>query len=149
VLDSAQPPGDDVGATVADHRILVVEDNADVRQALEVVLRAAGYKVLGAETGAQALAQARTFGPRVALIDLGLPDMSGHEVARRLRADPSSSDVILVAVTGWAQDEDRERSEAAGFDRHLVKPVEPGALYQLLASLPPGGTSWAANREAD
>jgi CheY-like chemotaxis protein len=78
----------------------------------------------------------RTFRPRVVLLDLGMPHMDGLEVARRMREDPSMRDATLVALTGWGQREDRERAERAGFDRHLVKPVEPRLLEKLVASLP-------------
>jgi PAS domain S-box-containing protein len=118
------------------HRVLIVEDNDDARQALESMLRLRGHQVASAADGAQALAEAKRFRPSVALIDLGLPDLSGYEVARRLRLDPALAGVKLVAVTGWAQDEDRQQSLAAGFDRHLVKPVEPEAVFRLLASFP-------------
>jgi PAS domain S-box-containing protein len=118
------------------HRVLVVEDNDDVRRALETLLRLGGCEVAGAADGAQALAESRRFRPTVVLVDLGLPDVSGYEVARSLRGDADLAGVHLVALTGWAQEEDRRQSIAAGFDRHLVKPVEPDTVLELLASLP-------------
>jgi PAS domain S-box-containing protein len=131
-----------VGADVATnrvtspHRVLIVEDNPDARESLETMLRLSGHQVASAADGKAGLQKAREFRPTVALVDLGLPDMSGLEVARGLRADPSLVGASLVAVTGWAQDEDRQRSVDAGFEHHLVKPVEPDKLFALLASLP-------------
>jgi PAS domain S-box-containing protein len=139
-LPVSGPPGARIeaarGGAPNAHRVLVVEDNDDVRLALETVLRLAGCEVAGAADGAAGLAEAQRFRPTVVLVDLGLPDVSGHEVARSLRGDPSQAGVHLVALTGWAQEEDRRQSIAAGFDRHLVKPVEPETVLALLASLP-------------
>jgi CheY-like chemotaxis protein len=129
------------GGAASAHRILVVEDNEDVRRALETVLRLAGCTVVAAADGAQGLAEAPRFRPTVAFVDLGLPDMSGYEVARGIRGDPSLAGVHLVALTGWAQEGDRQHSVAAGFDHHLVKPVEPETILRLLASLPAGVSS--------
>jgi PAS domain S-box-containing protein len=135
----AQAPSAPVGA----HRVLVVEDNRDVRQAFETFLRLAGCEIVGVSRGDEALSEAKRFQPTVALVDLGLPDMTGYEVARRLREDSSLAGIHLIALTGWAQEGDRRDSVAAGFDHHLVKPVEPDSLLTLIASLsiPRGGDS--------
>jgi len=112
--------------------ILVVEDNADARATLEMLLEMEGHRVTGAENGAEALS--RAAGPLdVALIDIGLPDVDGYEVARRLRETPHGKAAYLVALTGYGQPEDRQRAMEAGFDTHLVKPVDPDDLVKLLA----------------
>lgn len=118
-------------------RVLVVEDNRDSAEGLGLLLRLFGHEVRLAYDGRQALAAAREFRPSVVLLDIGLPDQSGHDVARALRREKGLERVALVALTGWAQEEDRARSEEAGFDRHLVKPVEPGELSRVLETLEP------------
>ncbi len=113
--------------------VLVVEDNADARATLQMLLELEGHRVRTAETGAEALQRAAA--PLdVALIDIGLPDVDGYEVARRIRATGHGKSAYLVALTGYGQAEDRRRAEEAGFDTHLVKPVDPEALVSLLAA---------------
>jgi CheY-like chemotaxis protein len=113
--------------------ILVVEDNADAREILAMLLELEGHAVTGAETAAAAIARARD--PiDVALIDIGLPDLDGYEVARQIRATPHGKAAYLVALTGHGEPEDRRRALAAGFDAHLVKPVDPDDLIRLVAS---------------
>jgi CheY-like chemotaxis protein len=102
---------------------------------LSVVVEAGGHDVRKAGDGATALSAAREFGPDVVLLDVGLPDMSGLDVARALRRDPSTAGLRLVALTGWGQAEDRRETAAAGFDYHLTKPADPDTLLQLLAML--------------
>ncbi len=119
-------------APVASQRILVVDDNLDSAASLAMLLRYAGHDVQTAHTGLAALELARTFAPGVVLLDIGLPDIDGLEVARRLRCELGLTEALLVAVTGYGYDEDRRRSEDAGFDAHLVKPVELTALNALL-----------------
>jgi two-component system CheB/CheR fusion protein len=116
-------------------RILLVEDDDAVAGTTALWLRLQGHEVRSARNGRSALAQVGEFGPQVVLLDIGLPDMDGYEVARRLRARPEGRDLVLVAVTGYGHEEARERSRAAGFDHHLVKPVEPDTLNGLLAKL--------------
>jgi two-component system CheB/CheR fusion protein len=138
------PPGDrvepapeqsrDPGARL---RVLVVEDNADCAQALAILLRLGAHQVLIAPDGPAALEAARGFRPDVVLLDIGLPRMDGYEVARRLRALEGLERVTLVAVTGYGQDKDRRRARKAGFDHHLVKPVEATVLRDLLARVVP------------
>ena len=115
-------------------RILVVDDNVDSAESLTVLLQVSGHDVCAAHSGDAALAAARDFRPDVVLLDIGMPGMDGHEVARRLREE--HRDLVLVAVTGYGLERDRLDSKQAGFDHHLVKPVDPETLRGLLASLP-------------
>ncbi len=117
-------------------RLLVVDDNVDAADSLAMLLRLLGQEVSVAYEGASALAQAQADPPAIAFLDLGMPRMDGYELARRLRAHPALQSVVLVALTGWGQPEDRQRTKEVGFDRHLVKPVEADALRQLLAERP-------------
>lgn len=117
-------------------RVLVVDDNVDAADSLAVLLRLAGHNVRLAHDGPGALEAARTFHPDVALIDLGLPGFDGYEVARRLRERPADDDVLLIAVSGYAQEEDRQRSLQAGFFRHLTKPVDFAVLEQAMIAKP-------------
>ncbi|HEX6202379.1 MAG TPA: response regulator [Thermoanaerobaculia bacterium] len=110
--------------------LLVVEDNDDARSALVELLELWGYAVEGAATGEEGVEMARRRDPAIALVDLDLPGIDGFEVARRLR--DARADRLLIAMSGYGQPEDRERSFAAGFDRHLVKPVDPRRLARLL-----------------
>jgi two-component system CheB/CheR fusion protein len=114
-------------------KVLVVDDNRDAADSLSLLLGLEGHEARTAYSGAAALDLAREQRPDVILLDLGMPGMDGYEVARALRLDPEMAGTTLVALTGWGQDEDRKRSEAAGFDRHLTKPVAFDALRRLLA----------------
>jgi len=116
-------------------RILVVDDNKDAADSLGMLLRIMGNDVQIAYDGLQAVTQAGEFRPHLVLMDIGLPKLNGYEAARRIREQPNGGDVMLVALTGWGQDEDRRRSQEAGFDRHMTKPVESDVLEDLLASL--------------
>ena len=113
--------------------ILVVEDNADARDALRALLESDGHDVDTAEDAEQALATLATRPRDVVIIDIGLPHMDGYELARRLRTSPATSAVRLVALTGYGQPQDRRRSQEAGFDAHLVKPVDEHVLSRVLA----------------
>ena len=113
-------------------RILVVDDNVDAAKSLALLLRLTGHEVRTAHDGAAALEAARAQAPDVVLLDIGLPRMDGLEVARRMREDLGLKGVVLVALTGYGQDEDRRRSEAAGFNAHLVKPIDLDLLVDLL-----------------
>jgi signal transduction histidine kinase len=112
--------------------ILVIEDNADAREMLRVALELDGHRVEVAEDGSAGVETALRVRPDVALVDIGLPQLDGYEVARRLRGS-LGRDVLLVALTGYGQAEDRRRTRDAGFDAHLVKPVDPDTLRRLLA----------------
>jgi signal transduction histidine kinase/CheY-like chemotaxis protein len=114
-------------------RLLVVDDNEDVARSLAMMLRLQGHEVRVAGDGPSALEIARADRPELVLLDLGMPGMDGFEVARRLREEPGLEGVTLVALTGWGQEADRRRTREAGFDAHLVKPVEPEQLQHLLA----------------
>jgi len=115
-------------------RILLADDNADAVDLLREILELEGHEVRTAANGLAALEVAAGFMPDVAFLDIGMPGLNGYEVARRLRADPVLAQTRLVAVTGWGTQEDRARSEAAGFDAHLTKPVEIDALKALIAA---------------
>jgi signal transduction histidine kinase len=132
---SSRPTRGAAGA--AGRRVLIVEDNADAADSLALLLRALGHEVRVVGDGPAALEAASSFRPDVALLDIGLPEMDGYEVARRLRRDPALGDAVLVALSGYGQEEDRRRSHAAGFDVHLVKPVDLEGLQALLADAPP------------
>jgi CheY-like chemotaxis protein len=114
-------------------RVLLVEDNADTAWSLAKLLRLWGHEVEVAACGQIAMQAAEAFVPDVALLDIGLPDTTGWEVAEQLRQQAAEKRPLLIAVTGWAHDEDRLRSDEAGIDLHLVKPADPDALQRLLA----------------
>ena len=118
-------------------RILIVEDQVDSAEALAVALRLEGHEVRVAYDGETGLAAAADLKPEVALLDIGLPRLSGYAVAARLRAEPGLGDTFLVAVTGFGDDDDRARALDAGFDLHLTKPVDFDVLRAELDNLPP------------
>ena len=99
------------------------------------MLQLQGHEVRVAQNGLAAIEMANAFRPSVVLLDIGLPDMDGYAIARRLRAVPETQHCVLVALTGYGQPEDRLRSKENGFDHHLVKPIDPGDLYELFATL--------------
>jgi PAS domain S-box-containing protein len=115
-------------------RVLVVDDSEDITAMQGTMLRILGHEVRTAGDGEQALAAGDSFRPDVVLMDLGMPRMDGYRAAREMRSRPWGRDATLVALSGWGQDEDRRRAAEAGFDRHLVKPVDFGELKRLLAS---------------
>ncbi|MGZ8911309.1 MAG: hybrid sensor histidine kinase/response regulator [Methylococcaceae bacterium] len=115
-------------------RILVVDDYADAAESLTMLLQEEGHEVETADCGMKALERAQVFHPQVVLLDIGLPDLDGYEVAKRLRVLPETRDAILIAVTGYGQTEDRKRSQSAGFNHHLLKPINFEQLPALLAS---------------
>lgn len=116
-------------------RVLIVDDNQDAANTLAMLLKAMGNSVCTAYDGEAAVTAAEEFRPQVVLCDIGLPKLDGHQVCRAIRRAEWGKQTILVAVTGWGQSDDRERSLDAGFDRHLVKPVDPKLLMELLASI--------------
>jgi signal transduction histidine kinase len=113
-------------------RILVVDDNADAADSLKLLLQLDGHRVEAALSSAEALERVQSFKPDIVLLDIGLPNMDGYEVARRIRAMPALADVQLIALTGYGQAEDKVRAKASGFDDHLIKPVDYSALRQAL-----------------
>jgi CheY-like chemotaxis protein len=117
-------------------RILVADDNSDALESLATLLELGGHEVFSAANGALALESAERNLPEVALLDIGMPKLDGYEVARRIRAQPWGRRITLVALTGWGQESDRRRSGEAGFDSHLVKPLDLDKLTALLERLP-------------
>lgn len=115
-------------------RVLLVDDNQDAADTLALVLESHGHTTCVAYTGEDGIAQARTHGPQVVVLDIGLPDLTGYEVARALRAEPACRAALLLAVTGWGQDADRQRALDAGFDHHLTKPVDADRVQQLIVA---------------
>ena len=122
-----------VNGKVMHKRILLADDNRDAAESLAIILRLEGHEVELAHDGSAALRSFASSCPDVALLDIGMPKINGYEVARQIRARPEGERVLLIAITGWAQDSDRVRSREAGFDHHLTKPVEPETLIQLLS----------------
>jgi CheY-like chemotaxis protein len=116
-------------------RILVADDNRDAAESLALVLRFSGYEVSIAFNGIEALEVASRDRPRAAIIDIGMPGMSGHEVARRMRLEAWGRNARLIALTGWGQDQDKQAAKAAGFDEHLTKPVDPDDVERILNNL--------------
>ncbi|TAN68144.1 MAG: response regulator [Methylobacter sp.] len=114
-------------------RILVIDDYSDAAESLALMLQTKGYDAITAECGEQGVERAIDFRPQIVLLDIGLPDIDGYEVAKRLRKLPETQGAILIALTGYGQPEDHERSRASGFDYHLLKPVDTEALSALLA----------------
>jgi len=132
---------DGAGASTHDdgrrgRRILLADDNRDALDSLATLLECDGHEVYTAADGAAALALAAECRPDVMLLDIGMPKLDGYEVARRVRAQPWGNATVLIALTGWGQDEDRRRSREVGFNSHLVKPLDPAMLSSLLAHLP-------------
>ena len=117
----------------AERRILVVDDNVDGASTLAFMLGLSGHKTRTAFSGSEALNVSSEFLPEIVFLDIGLPDMTGYEVARRLRADDRWQDLILVALTGWGSESDLSRSKHAGFDMHLTKPVDPCVFDDVIA----------------
>jgi CheY-like chemotaxis protein len=113
-----------------------VDDNHDAADSLGMLLKVMGAEVAVAHSGQMALEKVPEHQPTVVLLDIGMPEMDGFEVARRIRELPGGNEITLIALTGWGQEDDRRRSQSAGFNHHLVKPVEINALKTLLDSLP-------------
>jgi PAS domain S-box-containing protein len=135
-------------------RVLVVDDNRDAAESLAMVLRFAGYDASIAFGGAEALETAARERPRAAIVDVGMPGMSGHEVARRMRLEAWGRNAVLIALTGWGQDQDKQAAIAAGFNLHLTKPLDPEAVVEALdrwlnrrdhGPMPDGATGSARN----
>ena len=125
------PPGHPVRV------VLIVDDNQDSAMSLAKLLTLTGYETRTAYDGLAALEAAATFRPDVLLLDIGLPKLNGYEAARKIREEPWGKEMILVALTGWGQEEARRESKDAGFNGHLVKPVDYTALIKLIGCLSP------------
>jgi CheY-like chemotaxis protein/two-component sensor histidine kinase len=134
-LQLPSTPDGTVEPTGPSLRVLVVDDNVDAADSLAMLLKAAGHHVQMAHDGPTALEAALHHRPKVVLLDIGLPGLDGYEVARRLRQQAVFQNVVLVATTGYGQEADRERSREAGFDHHLVKPIDFGKVEQILATV--------------
>jgi PAS domain S-box-containing protein len=126
-------------------RILVVDDNVDAAISVMKLLKLWGHEVQTAYSGPEALAMARKFRPQIVLLDIGMPGMSGYEVAKQLRAQPEFQSLVITALTGYGQAEDRRRSQEAGFNHHLTKPPDPFALAALLKSPGSLGEAFGSN----
>jgi len=126
----AQPPPS------ISRRVLIVDDSLDGAESLSMLLEMAGHQTWQAHDGVEAIASAERLRPDVVLLDIGLPRMNGYEACRRIRSEGWGKDLVLVALTGWGQEEDRLQSRQAGFDAHMVKPVDHDVLLEFLASLP-------------
>src|SRR5690606_4505232 len=122
----------DVPAMGSSLRVLIVDDNVDAAETLSAVLTLSGHVTRLVHTGAKALPEALDFNPDVILLDIGLPELDGYAVARLIRNEPALRSVAVVALTGWGSEEDRRQARNAGFDEHLVKPVDTAQLAAVL-----------------
>lgn len=123
--------GDGTGHS-AGLRVLVVDDHIDGAEMLAAMLGLAGHEIKTAHNGPDALAEARAFRPEIVFLDIGLPGMSGYDVATQIRGDTTLAGPFLVALTGWGSEDDKRRTKEAGFDFHLTKPVEAAALNEAI-----------------
>ena len=130
---SSPPVASPLDKTAARKKILVADDNADAATSLAMLLKVMGHETLTARDGQEAVKRAATFQPDIVLLDIGMPRLNGYEACRRIRSLAGGESIVLVALTGWGQDEDKLRSQEAGFNYHLVKPVDHAALKALLA----------------
>lgn len=129
------PDAQQTGMPPKRRRLMVIDDNRDAAESMSMLFELWGYEVVCAFDGRTALETATRYRPDAVFLDIGLPGMDGYEIAERLRELPGSGSTVLVAITGYGQDEDRRRSREAGIDLHLVKPVAPETLHKLLDSL--------------
>jgi len=129
------PPGADSGMPSSIYRILVVDDNRDSALSLAMMLKIMGHDTRTGHDGEAAVSLAESFRPDVMLLDIGLPKMNGYDACRLIREQPWGRGIVLIALTGWGQDEDKLHSKEAGFNFHMIKPVDPDALAKLLTGL--------------
>jgi CheY-like chemotaxis protein len=134
-LKTQPPPTEIAKPTGPALRVLVVDDNVDAATTLAMLVEESGHRVWKAHTGQAALAAALDYRPDVMLLDIGLPELDGFEVAKRIRQQPVLHNIVLVAMTGYGRDTDRQRSQEAGFDHHLAKPADFGKVQQILATV--------------
>jgi CheY-like chemotaxis protein len=132
---SASPPIEKAKRAGPSLRVLVVDDNEDMVQTLTMLLRDSGHDVRTAYDGPTALEAAGDYRPNVVLLDIGLPGLDGYEVAKRIREQPALQNAVLIAMTGYGQEKDRQRSQEAGFDHHLIKPADFAKVKQILATV--------------
>lgn len=145
-VQAGSPPTPEDTITNSKLRILVVDDNKDAAATISMVLKILGNTVRQAHDGEEAVLAAAEFQPQVILLDIGLPKLNGYEVCRKIREQSGGKSIVIIAVTGWGQEDDRRKSNEAGFDRHLVKPVNPQALMKILGELSPFGLSTATGQ---
>jgi two-component system CheB/CheR fusion protein len=137
-----------VTQTTCARRVLVVDDNRDAADSLAELLKTLKHEVATANDGGAALVTAAAFRPDVIVLDIGMPGMSGYELARRIRRQPGLERASLVALTGWGQDQDRQRAREAGIDRHLIKPPDLNVLEEIICSARPVSAAAAAATQA-
>lgn len=130
-------PAAQAGDTPAKRRVLVVDDNQDSAASMAMLVRVLGAETRTACDGEQAIVVAAEFRPELVFLDIGLPGIDGYEAARRIRREPWGKAIVLAALTGWGNDDDKQRSLDAGFDHHLLKPLDLATLKRLLSALPP------------
>jgi DNA-binding response OmpR family regulator len=133
-MESVLPRASDANDTTerpSSRRILIVDDNRDAAETLGILLRLSGHEVHLAYTGAGALEVASRIRPEIGVLDIGIPDLSGYELAQRIRREAWGQRMTLIALTGWSQEDDKRRALAAGFDHHCTKPVDPADLERF------------------
>jgi CheY-like chemotaxis protein len=128
-----RPPAAEAGKAAAPRRVLVVDDNRDAAESLAMFLQLDGHVVHTAYDGTEAIDAAESFRPEIVLLDIGMPKLNGYDVCRRIRGQEWGRNMLIIAQTGWGQEEDKRRTREAGFDDHLVKPVDPARLTKLIA----------------
>ena len=134
--EPAPAPKGSVPEPAVSRRVLIVDDSHDAAESLAMMLQFDGHETHMAHDGFEAIDAAEQLRPEIVLLDIGLPRLNGYEACRRIRQEPWGKQMTLVALTGWGQEEDRQRSREAGFDTHMVKPIDFDVLRKLLASLP-------------
>lgn len=134
-LSSHETRASDFAPPSSRRRILVADDNRDAAESLTLLLQVAGHDVRTTYDGREALAVTEAFRPEVLLLDLGMPNLDGCQTAERIRQQPAGKDMILIALTGWGQEKDRDRTAAAGFDAHLIKPVNAADLLEIISNM--------------
>jgi CheY-like chemotaxis protein len=133
---TAERSGAPAPAVAAEHfKVLIVEDNADVARSLGMLVEMLGHRVELVDNGDLALPAALAFAPDLVVLDIGLPGMNGYQIARAMRAQPALRNAMIVACTGYGQEDDRLRVQEAGFDKHLVKPVRVTDLENILSAM--------------
>ena len=135
VPEKAAPGRVAAGSEGPKYRVLIADDNRDVTEVFEIMLTMMGHTVESAHDGIEAVEKAAGFHPDVIILDIGMPGLNGYDAARRIRETDTGKKAVLIAITGWGDAKDKRQSDEAGFNHHLVKPVDPLALAELLNSL--------------